>query len=103
MTARRLTEYEQAVTFCAAVYPMVWVWGDGSYTVHVSESVKSLPVMVFYPHFAEIINNGLMDLAEHYPAEGYFPNNTCREKAFELWRACGHEPYYPEPGVVWAK
>lgn len=97
-----MSEYEQAICFSAACYPMVWVWED-KYTVTFTQRVKPFAVMVFYPHFPQMILDGYLERTEKFPTDGYWPGDMCREKAWELWKQAGRKPYYIEPGVLLAR
>jgi rhodanese-related sulfurtransferase len=98
-----MTMTEQAICFCAAAHPRVCVREDGGYSVRCSEGVSWLPVAVFYPHFAELINDGILDRVETFPVDMYCPGITCSNRAMEIWKAHGYEPYYVMPGVLLAK
>lgn len=98
-----MTEYENAICFCASVHPLVWVQGGKVCNIHVSDSVHWLPLAVFAPHFLQIIEDGYMDKVEQFPADGYSPNIRCLERAFELWNGAGYHSYYAQPGQVWIR
>jgi hypothetical protein len=91
----RLSEYEQAIC-CLAVNPHnIYVVDDVPFT--------AWPNLYFMKFFAELKNDGMIELAETFPYPIYSPTVKNTREAFTLLKNAGLYPYYDAPGLLWIK